>query len=149
MRYLIIALCLVLSVSTAFARKKMGSPQHGPAGCGLGTVLFEGKDGLIMHVLAATTNGTSGNQTFGMSTGTLGCEDASEAKITATNFIQGNRVALANDVARGDGETLNTYLALAEIPVSAKKSLQNNYGNIFQNDYDAAKIHQQILSYAN
>ena len=36
-------------------------------GCGLGTKLFDGDSGLAPQVLAATTNGTLGNQTFGIS----------------------------------------------------------------------------------
>ncbi|MGZ7153809.1 DUF3015 family protein, partial [Streptococcus pyogenes] len=49
----------------------------GPAGCGLGsTYVFPDANQWWQHVLAATTNGTSGNQTFGMTSGTLGCEAA-------------------------------------------------------------------------
>src|SRR5690606_21045070 len=42
-------------------------------GCGLGSKLFEGQRGVAPQVLAVTTNGTFGNQTFGISSGTLGC----------------------------------------------------------------------------
>ena len=42
-------------------------------GCGLGSMAFEGNDGLISQVSAATTNGTSGNQTFGITSGTSNC----------------------------------------------------------------------------
>ncbi len=40
-------------------------------GCGLGTMIFEGKSGLAPKVLGATTNGISGNQSFGITFGTL------------------------------------------------------------------------------
>ena len=36
-------------------------------GCGLGTMIFDGNDGLISQIAAATTNGSFGNQTFGIS----------------------------------------------------------------------------------
>ena len=36
-------------------------------------MLFKGQRGVATHVVAATTNGTSGNNTFGMTTGTNGC----------------------------------------------------------------------------
>ena len=42
-----------------------------------------------------------------MSTGTLGCEDAQTAKVSAVSFIEGDTVALSNDIARGNGETLD------------------------------------------
>src|SRR5690554_3540402 len=67
----IIAGALLASASTlAFAS---------PAGCGLGTaVIFPDANQWYEHVLAATTNDTSGNQTFGMTSGTLGCEAAND-----------------------------------------------------------------------
>ncbi len=43
-------------------------------GCGLGTMVFDGQQGKVYKVLGATTNGTSGNQTFGITFGTLGCD---------------------------------------------------------------------------
>ena len=43
-------------------------------GCGLGSMLFAGQQGKGVKILGATTNGTSGNQTFGITFGTLGCD---------------------------------------------------------------------------
>jgi hypothetical protein len=37
-------------------------------GCGVGAMIWKGQPGIAPHVLAATTNGTFGNQTFGMTT---------------------------------------------------------------------------------
>lgn len=42
-------------------------------GCGWGSKLFDGQQGVAPQVLAVTTNGTSGNQTFGITSGTSGC----------------------------------------------------------------------------
>lgn len=118
---------------------------HGPAGCGLGSIMFEGKDGLVMNVLAATFNGSSANQTFGMSTGTLGCEDAKTAKVSAVSFIEGNTVALSNDIARGNGETLDAYLALINKSTADKKVLQKNFSNIFAKGNNASAINAKII----
>ncbi|RLA46625.1 MAG: hypothetical protein DRR06_04650, partial [Gammaproteobacteria bacterium] len=41
--------------------------------CGWGNMLFKGESGLGSHMIASTTNGTSGNATFGMTSGTNGC----------------------------------------------------------------------------
>lgn len=83
----------------------------GPAGCGLGTaVVFKDANEWHEHVLAATTNGTSGNQTFGITFGTLGCDGTgtvtSSEKIAL--FIDGNMEQLARDMSKGEGETLAT-----------------------------------------
>ena len=39
-------------------------------GCGWGAMVFDGQSGIGPNVLAATTNGILGNQTFGMTSGT-------------------------------------------------------------------------------
>lgn len=127
---------------TAFS----ASAAHGPAGCGLGSMLFQGKSGLVFNVLAATTNGSTGNQTFGMSTGTLGCEDAQTAKVSAVSFIEGNKVALSNDISRGQGETLNAYLELTGQKNIDAKKLQKSYSKIFTKEASAAQIHQNIVA---
>lgn len=137
---LLIAISLV-SVS-AFAA-------HGPAGCGLGSVLFKDQKGLVMNVLAATFNGSSGNQTFGMSTGTLGCEDAATAKVAAASFVEGNMVALSNDIARGQGQTLDAYISLLSVEKVDYTKLQSNYSTIFALGNDANKVHNKILSIIN
>ena len=60
----------------------------GDTGCGVGTMIFKGKSGLAPHVLAVTTNGTFGNQTFGMTSGTLGCNV--DQKIVSTAMYLNN-----------------------------------------------------------
>ncbi|MDD0854299.1 DUF3015 family protein [Halobacteriovorax sp. GB3] len=117
---------------------------HGPAGCGLGSILFKGKDGLVFNVLAATFNGTSGNQTFGMSTGTLGCEDAKTATVAAVSFIDNNKVALSNDIARGEGQTLDAYLTLIKADTANKMALKKNFSKIFVKGHTSQEIHSAI-----
>lgn len=117
---------------------------HGPAGCGLGSILFKEKEGLVFNVLAATFNGTSGNQTFGMSTGTLGCEDAKSASVAAISFIENNRVALSNDISKGQGQTLDAYLSMTGAKSVNKSKLQANFGKIFAKGNSAQEIHTAI-----
>ncbi len=105
MKKIIAGALLAASSTMAFAA--------GPAGCGLGTaVVFKNANAWHEHVLAATTNGTSGNQTFGMTSGTLGCEAANGPLAGVQTFMDNNMDQLAMDVAKGQGETL---AALAEI----------------------------------
>lgn len=114
----------LLMTSSAFAA-------HGPAGCGVGSMMFEGKSGLVFNVLAGTFNSSSGNQTFGMSTGTLGCEDAKTATVTSVSFIEGNTVALSNDIARGEGEALSAYLTIIKKENANTSVLKSNFAAIF------------------
>ncbi|HEX7480312.1 MAG TPA: DUF3015 family protein [Polyangiales bacterium] len=85
---------------------------YGMAGCGLGSLLFGTKPGII-QVLAATTNGTSASQTFGITTGTSNCKDTKAGTASAKAFIQANREAVSKDIARGQGETITNLAALA------------------------------------
>ncbi len=78
------------------------------SGCGLGTTLFEGQQGVGPQVLAVTTNGTSGNGTFGITFGTLGCNSdgivASPAKVRM--IAVSSLDSLSAEIAQGEGETL-------------------------------------------
>ena len=85
---------------------------YGSAGCGLGSMLFGNKPGFI-QVLAATTNGLFGSQTFGITSGTSNCKDAGGGMPSTTAFIETNREAFAKDVSRGSGETIDAVAALA------------------------------------
>jgi len=109
-------------------------------GCGLGSMVFEGNDGLISQVSAATTNGTFGNQTFGITSGTSNCEQfktfTSNEKINT--FVAENMDSLAKDIARGQGEYLDTFAALIAVPKSKKTELyallQANFSKIYTLD---------------
>lgn len=140
MKKILLASTMVLLSTGAFAKA------HGPAGCGLGEVLFAGQTGVGFNVLAATFNATSGNQTFGMTTGTLGCEDAVTAKVGAASFVEANKFALANDIARGSGDTLNAYLTIIGSDNADKKTLQKNYTKIFAEGKSANEIHQSMMT---
>ena len=63
---------LIVAVA-GFCAVGVAQAQQENTGCGLGTMLFDGQQGIAPQVLAVTTNGTSGNQTFGITSGTLGC----------------------------------------------------------------------------
>lgn len=131
----LLTLALVLFGSSAYA----ASAGIGPAGCGLGNVVF-GKDN---QVLAATTNGSSG-QVFAITSGTSNCGDMS-GMAGMTMFIENNQVALENDAARGQGETVATLASMMGCQdVNAFGStLKSNYGSIFQSK-DAKVITNSI-----
>jgi hypothetical protein len=106
---------------------------YGPAGCGLGAMLIGSKPGII-QIFAATTNGIFGNQTFGITSGTLGCgASAAPGVASAKSYVETNRQSFAKDVARGQGETIANLSQLAgcadATAVAAK--LQANFKTVF------------------
>ena len=117
-------------------------------GCGLGTLLFDGADGLAQQVLAATTNGSFGTQTFGISSGTLGCNQPPEfaSNEQLNNFVAENMDNLAKDAAMGQGEYVDTLAELMDVPgskrVAFSQMLQENFSNIFT---DGSVSHVEVI----
>jgi hypothetical protein len=107
------------------------SREYGMAGCGLGSQVMGKRDG---QIFAATLNGT-GMQTIGITIGTSNCMDSpTAAKADSMDkFIVANQVKLADDIARGNGETL---AGLAQV-MNCKNAenlgtaLQSNFSTIF------------------
>jgi hypothetical protein len=136
MRKAIVMAGLLLGTGAAWAGP------YGSAGCGLGSVLFGNQPGFV-QVVAATTNGIFGNQTFGITTGTLNCGSAA-TPAGAKVFIDANREAVAKDMARGSGETLATLTSLAGCR-DAKRvgiTLQKNFSAIIPNE----KVPNDVVS---
>ncbi len=106
--------------------------KYGPAGCGLGSLIFKPDSGFT-QILAATTNGTSANQTFGISSGTSNCDTGPGNSKSAKAFVETNRAALAKDIARGRGETISSLTALAGCsdPRAVGMKLQHSFRTIF------------------
>jgi hypothetical protein len=86
-------------------------------GCGWGTMLWKGQEGVPQKVLGATTNGSFGSQTFGISSATAGCKRAGIIKVEARvrMFAGANVDHLARDMAMGQGESLDTLAHLMGI----------------------------------
>lgn len=132
----LVAVCVVVGVSQAYAQKKKALVDHaagqgyGMAGCGLGSFVFGEKPGMV-QIFAGTTNGISGNQTFGISSGTLNCGESSK-NAKAEQFIEVNKVAIENDMARGQDETLQSLAQVLECKnVDFSVALKNNYKQAF------------------
>ena len=112
--------CLQAGVSTATP-----NPDTGP-GCGLGKLAwtdFKRQKDIAPQVLMATTNGTFGSQTFGISFGTSGCTN--DGKIWAEHktefFVATTFENLAGDMARGQGEHLTALAILLGVPTDRQQ----------------------------
>ncbi len=111
MKKMIVLGAIVLSMgitSSAFAGG------YGAAGCGVGNLIFQGKQDKVSQILAATTNGTLANQTFGISTGTLNCDATGlvVASKEADTYSAKNYDSLTKEMAIGSGEHLDTLAGL-------------------------------------
>jgi hypothetical protein len=96
------------------------NPDTGP-GCGLGKLVWAdyGKQKSIgPQVLQSTTNGTSGSQTFGISSGTSGCTNDGTimAEYKVNVFAAANYETLSQEMAQGGGEHLASLAELMGIP---------------------------------
>lgn len=97
-----------------------GNPDTGP-GCGLGKLAwsdFKRQKDIAPQVLVATTNGTFGSTTSGISFGTSGCTN--DGKVWAEHrtevFVAATFENLAGDMARDQGEHLTALATLLGMP---------------------------------
>lgn len=111
-----------------------GNGAYGAAGCGLGSLVFSNQPGAV-QIFAATTNGTFGSQTFGITSGTSNCGSSMVASGTK-NFVDANREALAKDMSRGQGETIGalTWMAGCKDSREVGARLQASYGTIIPSE---------------
>lgn len=133
--------------TAAASAKKHHKAKYGAAGCGLGSMIIS--SGGIVQIFAATTNGTSANQTFGITSGTSNCGDTDDGDDSARVFVQANRVALAKDISRGSGETIDSLAAIEGCTDSKAvgASLQRNFKTIFPDaTISTDKVANSILS---
>lgn len=123
-----------------FPLATMAAGENNIGSCGWGSKVFEGQRGVAPQVLGATTNGTFGNQTFGITSGTSGCTQ--DGVVTShwktAMFIDGNKEKLARDMSVGHGETLDSLAKLMGVRAEDKTAFflatKENFGRIFSSD---------------
>jgi hypothetical protein len=133
-----VAVCLVF----VFASLAFAGTAKDNTGCGLGTMLWkDNADGSsVSQAFQATTNGTSGAQTFGISSGTSECKQPSSfvQNEELNKFVRFNMDNLAKDIAKGKGETLDTLVELLHIAPDQKAkfvvNVQANFSRIYSSD---------------
>ncbi len=139
---------LLIIALLAIAAPALANQGASNTGCGLGTMLWgnESDGSVISQSLQATTNGTFGNQTFGITSGTSGCAQPANLikndKLLA--FTADNLDLLARDIAAGQGETLDTVAELLEVPAAERlafnTTLQTNFAKIFVTGDETAGV---------
>ncbi len=140
------AVAACFSASSAFAVDSTG--------CGLGSMAWRGQSGVAPQVLAATTNGFFGIQTFGITSGTSGCDP--RGRITGGTgvmfaFLEKNLDQFALDASRGKGETIDAIASLMNLPAEqVGKTAQENFAVLFpQQNVDALSVSETFASLLN
>mgnify|MGYP001248605674 FL=1 len=118
-RKLLVVVGAVLFASQA-GLAMAANPDTGP-GCGLGKLAwadFKNQKNIAPQVMMATTNGTFGSNTFGISSGTSGCTNDGQvwADQKTTMFALLNFENLTQEMAQGKGEHLASLATLMGIP---------------------------------
>ncbi|HXH85389.1 DUF3015 domain-containing protein [Petrachloros mirabilis] len=120
MKKLVMLSVAVLFVGTQVGLAMAANPDTGP-GCGLGKLAwgdYKGQKEIAPQVLMATTNGTFGSQTFGISSGTSGCTN--DGKVMGQSktimFAEMNFENLSQEMAQGQGEHLASMATLMGVP---------------------------------
>ena len=121
-------------------------------GCGLGSLIIKNQNTVVLQVLAATTNGTSFNQTFGITSGTSNCDKPSNfvSNDKLNKFVSENMDELAMDISAGQGETLTTVAKLMNVEDTKAFSskLQANFTNIYTSEnVTSANVIDSIAKY--
>ncbi len=137
-----VVIMVLYSVGTGFAANQKNT------GCGLGSIVFEGHDGLVSQVCAVTTNGTFGNQTFAITSGTSNAEKPNDlwSSKKLNNYVAENMDNLATDIAKGEGEYLNTLAVLMEVPENQRTGFYANLQSNFSRIYTSKDVtHEDII----
>ena len=117
----------------------MAEAPGGPS-CGWGNMLFEGQSGLPSHIVASTTNGTSGNNTFGMTSGTNGCSTSGKLTYGGKEMVDVSSIMdeFSEDVARGHGDALNAIAVMIGVEQQDREAfaqaLHENFTVIFPSE---------------
>lgn len=140
----ILAGAVLISASMSSFAVAPGGPD-----CGWGNMLFKGQSGLPQHILASITNGTTGNASFGMTSGTNGCSTSGTLTYGGQALV-GVFDEFSEDAARGEGEALTavsvSYGIEKQDRAAFAKLVHENFASLFPNaNVTAEDVHQQIV----
>lgn len=137
---------ILLTASSASFAVAPGGP-----GCGWGNMLMEGNSGHAFHFLATTTNGTSGNATFGMTSGTNGCSVDGSLTYGGKSLIASIMSELSEDVAQGQGEAVNAVAVSMGVEKTDRdhfaKVMHDNFSQLFTSaNVTSSEVYDNMIS---
>lgn len=122
----------------------MAAGENNVGSCGWGSKVWAGQRGLVPQIGATSTNGTSGNQTFAITSGTSGCtqDGAVSSNWKTAMYIDGNKSKLAQDMSKGSGESLESLAQLIGVKDADKvafyRATKENFAQIFVSEQASA-----------
>lgn len=139
----------VLAVLVIMSGTALFADNIGP---GLGKIALEGKSGKGWELLGTFLNALCGNGTFAITTGTLGYKEGARIGMNedVKVFVAQNMDALATDIAKGEGEYLDTLASLMqEDKVEFNGKMKANFKNIYTSyGLSAEEVAENILKVA-
>ena len=135
-RWLIAVGAFTLAVGAPFQAALAGDDD---VGCGVGTTIMAGENGLISHLLASFTNGLT-FQSISLTLGVMGCNanDTITADAQLRKFASGNIDRLSREMAAGGGESVDALASLlgvaAEDRPAFARQVQASFGELFPSD---------------
>lgn len=151
MKKFFIALTIVVAAGAAQAQKGSMSSAGGRDtldGCGLGWQVTDSRT-----LIGTTTRGTTNAfvpPAFGMTSGTIGCEQISFAKNEqeAATFVASNYQTLKSELAVGHGEYVSAMIEsfgcpTAQVPAISSK-IQQNYNTVVAPTQNATELFNNL-----
>jgi len=112
-KFSIYSILFISALSVLFVSNVSGAGRkYGMAGCGLGSFVISSNG--TTQIFAATTNGTSGSQTFGITSGTSNCtaDGIVQTEKEQEIFVHLNFDSLEREIVSGTGEKLTAFASL-------------------------------------
>lgn len=142
-------------VGVVFSAISLGAVAEAPGGpnCGWGNMIFHGQKGFFPHFFASWTNGTTGNASFGMTSGTNGCSHTGTITYKGKKWLGVETVMLdefSEDVAKGQGDALTAVAVNIGIEQQDREifaqTLHQNFNAIFTSEsVTAEEVVQNVL----
>ncbi len=136
MKALMLVAAIVLAPMTA-------AQADNDVGCGVGTMLMEGKTGLPYKLLASWTNGMT-MQSISITFGLINCSNGGTvtASARARHFASTSLDNIARDTAMGGGESLDALAALMGVQDADRAA----FAQLAQNHFDALFPSDEVTS---
>lgn len=140
---------IALSATLLITAIPVAHAQETGPGCGVGSILLEGKSDRGVNIAAAFIN-VSASNTSSMTSGIMGCDTTQVvSNDQATEiFVASNMDQLSSEVAQGGGDYLTVLADLMGIAnedrVAFHRVAQENYDNLFLTDGDAKRVIQSM-----
>lgn len=144
----VIVLASVFAQAKMAAKETMGGARDSLDGCGLGWQVTESRT-----MIGTTTRGTTNAfvpPAFGMTSGTIGCEQIAFAKNDqeAASFVATNYQTLKSELAIGQGEYVSAMIqsfgcSSANVP-SISSDLQKKYDSVVAPTQNATELFSNL-----